>query len=160
MKVLGVTDEDFINYYQPCMYICMPFCTFKCDKESGGCYCQNSALAKAKPLQLNMTALIERYIANPITKAICFSGLEPFEQYDELIEFIRILRDEYHCGDTVIIYTGFYEHELTKEISELSKYKNIIVKFGRFIPNNNKHFDEVLGVYLASDNQYAKNIGV
>jgi hypothetical protein len=33
---------------------------------------------------------------------------------------------------------------------------NIIVKFGRYRPNQEPHFDKVLGVELASDNQYAK----
>ena len=37
-------------------------------------------------------------------------------------------------------------------------YSNIIIKFGRFIPNREPHFDEVLGVNLASNNQYAKRI--
>jgi len=33
---------------------------------------------------------------------------------------------------------------------------NIIVKFGRYRPNQEKHYDKILGVFLASDNQYAK----
>jgi hypothetical protein len=37
-------------------------------------------------------------------------------------------------------------------------YKNIIIKYGRYIPNQTPHYDEVLGVYLASDNQYAVRI--
>ena len=37
----------------------------------------------------------------------------------------------------------------------LQRY-GIIVKFGRFRPNQEKHFDEVLGIYLASNNQYGK----
>jgi len=36
--------------------------------------------------------------------------------------------------------------------------KNIIIKYGRFIPDKEKHYDEVLGIYLASDNQYAERI--
>ena len=36
--------------------------------------------------------------------------------------------------------------------------KNIIIKFGRFIPNRPSRYDEVLGVELASDNQFAKRI--
>ena len=41
------------------------------------------------------------------------------------------------------------------KIKELIQYKNIIIKFGRYIPNKDKRFDEVLGVWLASDNQFA-----
>ena len=40
----------------------------------------------------------------------------------------------------------------------LKKFKNIIVKFGRYVGGQQAHFDEVLGVYLASDNQFAEKI--
>ena len=58
-----------------------------------------------------------------------------------------------------MIYTGYYLDEIADKIRVLTEYKNIIIKFGRFVPNQKKHYDEVLGVYLASDNQYAKKIG-
>ena len=32
----------------------------------------------------------------------------------------------------------------------------IAIKYGRFIPNQETHFDSMLGVTLASPNQYAK----
>ena len=35
---------------------------------------------------------------------------------------------------------------------------SIIIKFGRFIPNKPSRFDELLGVELASDNQYAMRL--
>jgi hypothetical protein len=41
---------------------------------------------------------------------------------------------------------------------QLKSFSNIIIKFGRFIPNQEPHYDEVLGVKLASDNQYARRI--
>ena len=44
------------------------------------------------------------------------------------------------------------EHILWETIKDYG----VIVKFGRFRPNQEKHYDEVLGVYLISDNQYAK----
>ena len=43
-------------------------------------------------------------------------------------------------------------------INNLKQFPNIIIKFGRFIPNQQSHYDEVLGINLASDNQYAKKI--
>lgn len=42
--------------------------------------------------------------------------------------------------------------------NELKSYKNIIIKFGRYVSGQKQHFDDILGVYLSSDNQYAKNI--
>ena len=86
-------------------------------------------------------------------------------------EFIHSLRRDYGCKDDIVIYTGYNENEeiFTEKcfevfnrhmnlIEHLSRYKNIIIKFGRFIPNRPHKFDEVLGVELASDNQYAKFI--
>ena len=61
-------------------------------------------------------------------------------------------------GRNGIIYTGYYENEIEEQINQIRKYKNITFKFGRFIPNQKEHYDDVLGVYLASDNQYGKVI--
>ena len=36
--------------------------------------------------------------------------------------------------------------------------KGVIIKFGRFIPNRPSRYDEVLGVTLASDNQFAMRV--
>ena len=43
-------------------------------------------------------------------------------------------------------------------VEELKKYPNIVVKYGRYIPNSESHYDEVLGITLASSNQYAEKI--
>ena len=102
--------------------------------------------------------IIQRYLSNDITKALCFAGLEPFEQFDELLCLVSKLRTEYHCNDTVVIYTGYNLTEIIPEVDTLKKFENIIIKFGRYVPDQSKHFDEVLGVYLASDNQYAERI--
>lgn len=53
---------------------------------------------------------------------------------------------------------GYDRNEIEEHIMILKKYKNIIVKFGRYIPNQKKHFDPVLGVELASDNQHAEKL--
>ena len=98
--------------------------------------------------------IIKRYLKNKLTKAIVFGGLEPFKQYDELIGFIRDFREK--SDDDVVIYTGYNKDEVN--LDELKKFKNIIIKFGRYIPGHKVHFDEVLGVNLASDNQYAEAI--
>ena len=83
-------------------------------------------------------------------------GLEPFDSYYELVELIETIRRK--CDDDIVIYTGYNKNELSEKIEHLSTYQNIIIKFGRYIPNDKKHFDDVLGVYLASDNQYAEEI--
>ena len=66
----------------------------------------------------------------------------------------------YYTPDDIVIYTGYTEEEIKDKVKWLSLYENIIIKFGRFVPNAEKHFDEVLGVELASPNQYAKAYNV
>ena len=158
MHIKGILDEDFINYKVPSMHICAYTCSFKCDKESGESCCQNSSLTKMATITTKDDAIIERYIKNDITKAICFAGLEPLDQFDELVHFIRQLRNKYKCDHDVVIYTGYNKDEVPDKISELQKFKNIVVKFGRYIPHNERHFDKTLGVFLASPNQYAERI--
>ena len=57
-----------------------------------------------------------------------------------------------------MIYTGYYENEINDKLKKRLSFKNIIVKFGRYIPNDTPVYDEILGVTLASHNQYAKKI--
>ena len=157
MKIVQLIDEDFVNYKKPCMIIGFPYCNFKCDKECGQQVCQNSTLATANILDIDIDSIIERYLNNPITKAICFQGLEPFDSYKDIKTFISHLRSK-QCWDDIVIYTGYNKDELNNQLKYLRQYRNIIIKFGRFIPNQNPHYDKILGINLASDNQYAKKI--
>ena len=152
MKIKGLISEDLVNYKKPSMTIIFPYCTFKC----GEGYCQNSELAKAPIIEMNVNNLVDRYINNPITEAVVMQGLEPFDSWNDLKSFIHELRE--YCNDDIVIYTGYDKNEIIEKINELSKYTNIIVKFGRYIPNQEKHFDDLLEVYLASNNQYSEKI--
>ena len=157
MKIKGIIVEDFINYKLPSMVIEFPYCNFKCDKECGKQVCQNFNLTDSPNKEISIIKLVEMYMENNITKAIVFQGLEPFDSKDDLYQLIKIFREYTH--DDIIIYTGYTEEEIGNEIEILKRiFKNIIVKFGRFIPDQPHHFDELLGVTLASSNQYAKKI--
>ena len=156
MEIKTLLDEDFVNYKKASMFIGFPSCTFKCEKECGKQVCQNSALATSLALDVSINELIKRYINNPITEAIVCGGLEPFDTYKQLLEFITELRKQ--TDDDIIIYTGYYKNEIQNYINELMQFKNIIIKFGRYIPDQEKHFDNVLEINLASDNQYAEKI--
>ena len=91
------------------------------------------------------------------TSAVVIGGLEPFDTWEEVYEFIKKIRKQ--SGDDIIIYTGYTEEEIKPILQTLkTEFCNIIVKFGRYIPNQKPHFDEVLGVNLASENQYARRI--
>lgn len=156
MIVKGVTVEDFINYKVPSMFIAMPRCTFKCEKECGLRCCQNSELVQAPDIDVDDDTLARTYLNNSITRAICFGGLEPMDSFEEVFNFIKLLRTKYHCSDTCVIYTGYNKIEVLSQLAQLAPLGNIIVKTGRFVPNQKPHYDQLLGVYLASDNQMAE----
>jgi hypothetical protein len=76
------------------------------------------------------------------------------DSWDDLQCFILNFR--YWSGDDVVIYTGYTEEEIQDKLEWLQWYGPVIVKFGRYMPGQQSHYDEVLQVKLASDNQYAK----
>lgn len=157
MKLKQLLYEDFINYKKPSMFIGTSKCSFKCDKECGMQVCQNSTLATARTIILDNDILIDRYIKNPLTSAVVIGGLEPFDTWEEVYEFIKKIRKQ--SADDIVIYTGYTEEEIKPILQTLeTEFCNIIVKFGRYIPNQKPHFDEVLEVNLASENQYARRI--
>lgn len=158
MIIKTIRYEDFTSYKKPSMVIGFPSCSFKCCKEGKFPIeiCQNFALAISGNIEISAKKLVERYLSNPITSAIVCGGLEPMDSFEDLIEFISQLRQQ--SEDDVIIYTGFYESEIQDKIEQLKQFTNIIIKFGRYKPNEEPHYDEVLGVKLASSNQHGKRI--
>ena len=156
MVIKGITAEDFSNYKKPSMFIAFPRCDFKCDRECGVQVCQNGALAKSPNIDIDIDIIVKKYLDNPITKAVVAGGLEPFDSWSDLLLFIEKFREK--SQDDLVIFTGYEKSEITDRINILKQYKNIIVKFGRFLPGHEKHYDEVLCVELASPNQYAEVI--
>ena len=136
----------------------MPYCSFKCDEEYGCEVCQNSALAHAPLHVWDAAEIIKAYCANPISRAVCFQGLEPFDSFEDLYDFISLFRDFYLQTDDIVIYTGYKPYEIENQLTQLKQFPNIIVKFGRSIPQQPPISDEILGVELASPNQYAERI--
>ena len=153
MLVKFITDEDIVNYKKTCMVIGSPVCIdFKCGKE----LCQNSPIAKTNDIEVDNLKIVRRYLNNPLTQAVVMQGLEPMDSFNDVTEFIGKFRCR--CTDDIVIYTGYTKCEIKEEINILKKWNNIIIKYGRFVPNQEKHYDEVLGVELASNNQYAEKI--
>lgn len=159
MRVKAIKDEDFVNYKVPCMFISTCFCDWKCchDANIPEEVCQNNELANMRTIDVSAGSIYRRYITNPISEAIVVGGLEPMKQFNEIYKLIEYFRFNC-CRDYFVIYTGYNKDEITDEIRQLSKFKNIIIKFGRFIPNQEPHYDHVLGINLISDNQYAEVI--
>lgn len=150
MIIKTIIDEDFSNYKEPSLLLGFYYCNFKCGKEN----CHNKEFYNLPNIETTYENIVERYLNNTITSSIIFSGMEPFESYNDMVNLIKEFRK--YTDDTIVIYTGYNESEVNLE--EIKKFKNIIIKFGRFVPNQTSHYDDILGVNLASDCQYAKII--
>lgn len=159
MKVKTIVDEDFVNYKYPSMFIATCRCTWKCPKELGIdiSICQNEPIAELPDIEIPVDKIFHRYSQNPITSSIVIGGLEPMLQFDEVVEIIKYFRD-HRCNDDIVIYTGYYKDEVQQYIEQLKQYPNIIIKFGRYKPDSKPKLDNVLGVTLASENQFAVKI--
>lgn len=158
MLIKGLVEEDFINYKKPSMFIIFPFCSFKCENEAKVHCCQNSDLARSPIIEISAENIIERYISNKITKSIVCGGLEPMDSFDDLSQLLYSFRDK--SEDDFVIYTGYTKQECEQNgwISVLSKVPNVIIKFGRYIPNSTSHYDDILGINLNSEGQFAERI--
>ena len=138
------------------MVIGFPYCTFKCEKECGMQVCQNSTLATSPNIEVDLDSIVVRYLNNSITSAIVMAGLEPFDSYKDLYELVYKFRTK--TDDDIVVFTGYNRAEVENKVKELSAFKDIIIKFGRFIPNAKSRYDDVLGINLVSDNQYGEVI--
>lgn len=157
MRIKNLMVEDFVNYKKPSLFLGTCFCDWKCCKEQNldvG-VCQNTPLAKYSTLELANEAIYELFTCDKITEVVVIGGLEPMLQIDELVSLIGFFREQ---GETCpfVIYTGYYPHEIEGQLERLKQFKNIIVKYGRYVPDDEERYDEVLGVILASSNQYAE----
>lgn len=160
MKLVNLIQEDFTNYKYPSMFLGFPYCTGKCNLSNKHIVCQNQQLQNADKIEISIQELVEMYRKNNISKAIVCGGLEPFDSPVDLIHLIEKFRKI--TNDDIVIYTGYEEDEpqATMIIQNIKRLKifNVIVKFGRYFEGDKPHYDELLGVYLASDNQYGKRI--
>lgn len=158
MLIKGLVEEDFINYKKPSMFIIFPFCSFKCENEAKVHCCQNSDLARSPIIEISAENIIERYTSNKITKSIVCGGLEPMDSFDDLSQLLYSFRDK--SEDDFVIYTGYTKQECEQNgwISVLSKVPNVIIKFGRYIPNSTSHYDDILGINLNSEGQFAERV--
>jgi pyruvate-formate lyase-activating enzyme len=160
MKLKLIQDENFQDYgFAISMLIACEKCDYKCaaDGRFSLTICQNSHLAQMPTINLTNEQIYERYKPNPLTTAIIFGGMEPFLQFEEIFDLISFVRLQ-GCSDLIIIYTGYYPQEIAGQLEQLKTLPNIIVKFGRYKPNQEPHFDECLGVVLANKEQWGEKI--
>ena len=156
IEVKGIIWEDMVNYKKISTTLMFPKCSFKCDKENGVQLCQNWKLAAAPSQTVHINGFMRNYISNPITEAIVIQGLEPFDSLIDLYTVAAALQD-FNITDDLVIYTGYTREEIGCKLKPLFQIPgHLIIKWGRYRPNQEPHYDPVLGVKLASDNQYGE----
>lgn len=158
MRLKTIVLEDCSHYKDIAMVLFTCGCDFKCCREAKipNSVCQNSKWFSSPTIDYDDNEIIDLYMSNPFSKALVFAGFEPFLQIKEVEILIEKFRKK--SNDLIIIYTGYNKAEIDKEVKELEQYKNIVIKFGRYVPNQLPHYDKILGIDLASDNQYAEYI--
>lgn len=153
INLFDVNTADFVNY-KSCTYNILAgiSCTFKCGKE----FCINNPLINQEIVITTNDKLIKDYLNQSIATSITFQGLEALDNLKQILWFIYYFRKE--SNDNIILWTGYTKEECEDLIFLIKKmgWNNIIIKYGRYIPNRPSRYDEVLGINLVSDNQYAE----
>ena len=163
MHVRKLLTERFQDYKLPNLYLAACWCDWKCciERQTDISLCQNSPIANLPVQDVPDNDILDAYEADPITQAIVIAGLEPVMQIYEVVSLIRRARERKIHTDFVI-YTGYTKEEvrfcgvLDLLTPLCGDGITIIIKYGRYVPGQQPHFDAVLGVDLASDNQYAE----
>lgn len=158
MKLKFIKRDDFVNYKKCSMFLGASHCDWKCCKELNlPCsICQNNDWSNNPIKEISNKEIVDMYLKDGLEESIVIGGLEPLLQFEELMSFVSTFRKS--SNDDIVIYTGYYKNEIEDKVKLLQKFPNIIIKFGRYIPNRENRFDDVLGVILASNNQYAEKI--
>ena len=158
MRLKFIKDEDTVNFKKISMFLGAINCSWKCAMEAGFSpdLCQNEPWSREPIKNYEIADVIKRYMNNPLTDAIVVGGLEPFDEFDEWYEFVKEFRKV--SNDYVVFYTGYYKEEVPEILESLQEFPNIIVKWGRYIPNSIPRYDAILGITLASVNQYAEKV--
>lgn len=149
IKVRSLVDEDTGHYKETSFFIETSLAPLSLDEGF------NFSMKVARLLSWN---LISHYMDNPLMTAIVFKGDEPFQQYEGIFHFIKLLREDRFCMDTVVIYSDLSRADIHEEVERLKIFPNIIVKFEPHIREYPPYFDNLLGATLSSDNQYALKI--
>jgi hypothetical protein len=152
IKLLENPRTTLNNYKKISMYLPLGItCIWKC-VECCNIYYKNNT----QYLEASIDNIIEEYETNILVEAIVISGLEPFDNFGQLYNFISKFREFYE--DDIVIFSGYEKKEVEDMLEHFYIFDNIIYKFGRYIPDRPSKYDEILGITLASDNQYGFKI--
>jgi len=159
INLLGQCKLVYSDYYKPSLYIPIGItCTGKCFKDLGieSVNCQNWCLNKT--ISIDSDVLVNNIVSKKLAEAYVFSGKEPFDNFEQMLKLIYEIR--FINYKDIVIYTGYYECEISSKINLLKIFPNVIIKFGRYIPDSEPIVDPILKIALSSNNQFAKVISI
>lgn len=161
MLVTEITDNDTRFYKKPSLYVATAKCSFKCDRECGEPICSEYSKAGVRGIHYTPKQILNKYISSLHAEALVFGGMEPFDSAIDLYLCIKEFRAAYQ-NVPIIIWSGYTPDELNELgfLTPLLQFPNIIIKFGRYVPDDKPHYDQLLGVRLASRNQRAYKLEV
>ena len=157
MKIKGILDTDHVNYKKLSMTIMFPKCSFKCDHECGQAVCQNSPLVNEPDIDISYEKIVDRYMNNPLTEAIVFQGLEPFDSTEDVYELVKAFRNV--TNDDIVIYTGYTEEECDWHIGYFKDFPlrnsnvylfprpTLFINAALLVPNSMKSFSTFRGIF-------------
>jgi MoaA/NifB/PqqE/SkfB family radical SAM enzyme len=123
-------------------------CAVNCNNNCKNCF--NQYLKSEPIIEIEDKKIIKEVLSNPFNKGIIFGGLEWSLQLDELLQLIKLAKEN---NLEVMIYTGLPEEIFKSKFSEIYSIPNIYIKTGRY-EEKYKCSDNVQhGVRLASSNQ-------
>ena len=159
MNIIGF-KEVFNDFKLPMLLVAMPYCDWKCCIEQNIpiTTCQNNHLDLERVNHITNEELTKKILNNILVDGVIFGGLETINKFSfpEILDFVEYFRSQ--SDKPIVIYTGYYPDEILDEVTQLQKYNNIYMKFGRFKINSKTKYDGVLGITLSSENQFGIKI--
>lgn len=149
-----------LNYYKEPSFL-IPIgitCSWKCEN----CINKKHVFEYSYP-EFTINEIISQYQKNILTYTIIMAGFEPFDNYVNFMDLVEAIRVS-GINDMIVVYTGYdivdfrSNFLLLNIFQELTHFDNIIIKFGRYIEGLEKVWNEELGIWLASANQYTVRI--
>ena len=142
--------EVYNDYKKVGVLLATPTCNNNCK------YCQNEYLKKKKPIEYDISEIFNFVKKNKLIKSFIFGGLDCMDSFDQTYDIIKEIRKKFDYD--IVLYTGKLKTDINLEIEKLKNFKGIIIKFGKYKKNKEKKYDELLGITLASNNQYSRRI--
>lgn len=166
IKLIDVKTDNIVDYKETSILLVFPYCSGKC-----GPKCHNYKLiGTTKINEYKIEDIVNLYNKLNTHRSIVCAGLEPFDSFEDLTNIVKYFSNCNKDCD-IVIYTGYTEEEIKYSVKLLNDIfnknlnksfkKSLIIKFGRYVfdaENSYKYYSDILGVELASNNQYAKII--